>query len=52
LDLHTTLTQERTLLNKNYLYNGKELTTELGLEDYNYGPRRYDPAGIHPSNTE
>ena len=27
-----------------YLYNGRELTTELGLEDYDYGARRYDPA--------
>src|SRR5690606_6902583 len=26
-----------------YQYNGKELISELGLEDYDYGARRYDP---------
>lgn len=30
-----------------YLYNDKELITELSLDSYDYGPRRYDPAGVH-----
>ena len=30
-----------------YLYNGKELQDDFGLEWYDYGTRFYDPTGVH-----
>jgi RHS repeat-associated protein len=39
--------QRENAIPNRYLYNDKELITDLSLDNYDYGPRRYDPAGVH-----
>jgi RHS repeat-associated protein len=41
----STYNREGALDNKR-LYQGKELITDLGLEQYDFGPRQYDPWGV------
>jgi RHS repeat-associated protein len=40
-----TYSREGALENKR-LYQGKELVKDLGLEQYDFGPRQYDPWGV------
>lgn len=43
--------RENSLENK-HLYQGKELITDLGLEQYDFGPRQYDPWAPHTTTID